>query len=279
MCYGVLDYDATAKRHGIDFHQYFASELVALEPMVADGLAEFAEPGLRVLPRAGCCCGTSRWRSTPTCRACRRLGSGFRRRSEAAVTGSCARSGSLPDERKADTLVRKTTGPSAGVRRLSDRPRKRGQSHGARSRQRARAARVVPATAVLEAGPVSPETHLPYPSSESTAFVKRQRLSIAAGAAGTLHFGQNRGQDSAGAGIYVRRATYRVCAGSRSGAVVPAFDPVLFRTSVSAFSARPEQDGIGRRGPSPADGDLPRSAGEHDVTRAGPARPRCASRP
>ena len=38
------------KRFGIDFRSYFASELVALEPMVADGLAEFAEPGLRVLP-------------------------------------------------------------------------------------------------------------------------------------------------------------------------------------------------------------------------------------
>ncbi|MBK6454071.1 MAG: oxygen-independent coproporphyrinogen III oxidase [Proteobacteria bacterium] len=50
MCYGVLDYDATARRHNIDFRQYFASELVALEPMVKDGLAEFAAPGLRVLP-------------------------------------------------------------------------------------------------------------------------------------------------------------------------------------------------------------------------------------
>jgi oxygen-independent coproporphyrinogen-3 oxidase len=50
MCYGVLDYDATGKRFGIDFRSYFASELVALEPMVADGLAEFADPGLRVLP-------------------------------------------------------------------------------------------------------------------------------------------------------------------------------------------------------------------------------------
>jgi oxygen-independent coproporphyrinogen-3 oxidase len=50
MCYGVLDFEATAARHGIDFRSYFASELVALEPMVADGLAEFAAPGLRVLP-------------------------------------------------------------------------------------------------------------------------------------------------------------------------------------------------------------------------------------
>jgi oxygen-independent coproporphyrinogen-3 oxidase len=50
MCYGVLDYEATGKRFGIDFRSYFASELVALEPMVADGLAEFADPGLRVLP-------------------------------------------------------------------------------------------------------------------------------------------------------------------------------------------------------------------------------------
>jgi oxygen-independent coproporphyrinogen III oxidase len=50
MCYGVLDFAATAKRHRIDFQQYFASELVALEPMVGDGLAEWAEPGLRVQP-------------------------------------------------------------------------------------------------------------------------------------------------------------------------------------------------------------------------------------
>jgi len=50
MCYGVLDYGKTAERFGIDFASYFASELRALEPMVADGLAEFAAPGLRVLP-------------------------------------------------------------------------------------------------------------------------------------------------------------------------------------------------------------------------------------
>jgi oxygen-independent coproporphyrinogen-3 oxidase len=50
MCYGVLDFAATAKRHRIDFQQYFAHELVALEPMVADGLAEWAAPGLRVQP-------------------------------------------------------------------------------------------------------------------------------------------------------------------------------------------------------------------------------------
>jgi oxygen-independent coproporphyrinogen-3 oxidase len=50
MCYGALDFAATAKRHRIDFQQYFADELVALEPMVADGLAEWAAPGLRVQP-------------------------------------------------------------------------------------------------------------------------------------------------------------------------------------------------------------------------------------
>ena len=50
MCYGILDFDATAARFGIDFRSYFAAELGALEPMVADGLAEFAAPGLRVLP-------------------------------------------------------------------------------------------------------------------------------------------------------------------------------------------------------------------------------------
>jgi oxygen-independent coproporphyrinogen-3 oxidase len=50
MCYGMLDFDKTSERFGIDFRGYFASELLALEPMVADGLAEFADPGLRVLP-------------------------------------------------------------------------------------------------------------------------------------------------------------------------------------------------------------------------------------
>jgi oxygen-independent coproporphyrinogen-3 oxidase len=50
MCYGVLDFAATAKRHQIDFRQYFANELATLEPMVADGLAEWADPGLRVTP-------------------------------------------------------------------------------------------------------------------------------------------------------------------------------------------------------------------------------------
>ena len=50
MCYGVLDFAATAARHEIDFASYFASELRALEPLIADGLAEFAAPGLRVLP-------------------------------------------------------------------------------------------------------------------------------------------------------------------------------------------------------------------------------------
>jgi oxygen-independent coproporphyrinogen-3 oxidase len=50
MCYGVLDFAATAQRHGIGFREYFAAELGALEPLVADGLAEFAEPGLQVTP-------------------------------------------------------------------------------------------------------------------------------------------------------------------------------------------------------------------------------------
>jgi len=50
MCYGILDFEKTGDRHGIDFRSHFASELLALEPLVADGLAEFADPGLRVLP-------------------------------------------------------------------------------------------------------------------------------------------------------------------------------------------------------------------------------------
>jgi len=50
MCYDFLDFEATAKRHDIDFKSYFASELVALEPVVVACLAEFAAPGPRVLP-------------------------------------------------------------------------------------------------------------------------------------------------------------------------------------------------------------------------------------
>ena len=50
MCYGVLDFGATASRHGIDFGRYFSLELANLEPLVADGLAAFTSPGLRVLP-------------------------------------------------------------------------------------------------------------------------------------------------------------------------------------------------------------------------------------
>ena len=68
MCYGVLDYDATAARHGIDFRTYFASEIAALGPLVADGLAEFAAPGLRVLPAGRLLLRHLGWRSTRTCR-------------------------------------------------------------------------------------------------------------------------------------------------------------------------------------------------------------------
>jgi hypothetical protein len=50
MCYGVLDFGAIASRYGIDFRQYFSLELANLEQLVADGLAAFTAPGLRVLP-------------------------------------------------------------------------------------------------------------------------------------------------------------------------------------------------------------------------------------
>ncbi len=85
MCYGVLDFDATGARHDIDFRTYFASEIAALEPMVADGLAEFAEPGLRVLPAGRLLLRHLAWRSTPTCRPRRHRGSGSPRRSDATA--------------------------------------------------------------------------------------------------------------------------------------------------------------------------------------------------
>jgi oxygen-independent coproporphyrinogen-3 oxidase len=50
MCYGSIDFAATAVRHSIDFSTYFAAELRALTMLVADGLAQFDDTGLRVLP-------------------------------------------------------------------------------------------------------------------------------------------------------------------------------------------------------------------------------------
>jgi oxygen-independent coproporphyrinogen III oxidase len=50
MCYGTLDFAGTGARFGVDFREYFGAELRALEPLVADGLAEWAGPGLKATP-------------------------------------------------------------------------------------------------------------------------------------------------------------------------------------------------------------------------------------
>jgi oxygen-independent coproporphyrinogen-3 oxidase len=41
MCHGRVDGHALAARHGIDFEQYFAVELAALQHLAADGLARY----------------------------------------------------------------------------------------------------------------------------------------------------------------------------------------------------------------------------------------------
>ncbi len=51
MCYEELPFDAIERRHGIVFCEYFARELLALEPMEADRLVRVEPDRLLVLPR------------------------------------------------------------------------------------------------------------------------------------------------------------------------------------------------------------------------------------
>jgi len=51
MCDFALDLDAVEAATGIDFHDYFAPELEALEPLAADGLVEVSEDSIVVTPR------------------------------------------------------------------------------------------------------------------------------------------------------------------------------------------------------------------------------------
>ncbi len=51
ICNFALDMADVEQEYGIDFRDYFAGELEALEPMVADGLVEVGEALIRILPR------------------------------------------------------------------------------------------------------------------------------------------------------------------------------------------------------------------------------------
>jgi oxygen-independent coproporphyrinogen-3 oxidase len=48
MCGGELGFAAIEARYGIDFTEYFADELRALEPLVADGLVSISPTGLAI---------------------------------------------------------------------------------------------------------------------------------------------------------------------------------------------------------------------------------------
>ena len=51
ICNFVLDMADVEQEYGIDFRDYFAGELKALEPMAADGLVEVGDALIRILPR------------------------------------------------------------------------------------------------------------------------------------------------------------------------------------------------------------------------------------
>ena len=50
ICNFVLDFEAVEKQWSIDFRHHFADELERLQEMVADGLLEITDQGIRVLP-------------------------------------------------------------------------------------------------------------------------------------------------------------------------------------------------------------------------------------
>jgi oxygen-independent coproporphyrinogen-3 oxidase len=66
MCYDSLSFDEFGKKHGIDFREYFASEIGKLNVLEDDGLIELDDAGISItsswmtpvsaLRRAGDCC-------------------------------------------------------------------------------------------------------------------------------------------------------------------------------------------------------------------------------
>jgi oxygen-independent coproporphyrinogen-3 oxidase len=51
MCKTTVDFDGFAERHGVDFADYFAQELDALDELERDGLVERSNSALRITPR------------------------------------------------------------------------------------------------------------------------------------------------------------------------------------------------------------------------------------
>jgi oxygen-independent coproporphyrinogen-3 oxidase len=51
MCGSAVDFGAIAAAHGVDFRNYFATELEALAPLAADGLVEIGAGSIAVTPR------------------------------------------------------------------------------------------------------------------------------------------------------------------------------------------------------------------------------------
>jgi oxygen-independent coproporphyrinogen-3 oxidase len=51
MCGSAVDFGAIAAAHGVDFRDYFATELEALAPLAADGLVEIGAGSIAVTPR------------------------------------------------------------------------------------------------------------------------------------------------------------------------------------------------------------------------------------
>jgi oxygen-independent coproporphyrinogen-3 oxidase len=51
MCVTGVDFAEIEATHAIHFEEYFAAELASLQPLVADGLVDRIQRGLRVTPR------------------------------------------------------------------------------------------------------------------------------------------------------------------------------------------------------------------------------------
>ena len=50
MCYDSLSFDEFGKKHGIDFREYFASEIGKLNVLEDDGLIELGDAGINITP-------------------------------------------------------------------------------------------------------------------------------------------------------------------------------------------------------------------------------------
>ena len=51
MCYDQLDYDTFGQQHGVDFRDYFESEIKRLAPLADDDLIDLNEAGIQITPK------------------------------------------------------------------------------------------------------------------------------------------------------------------------------------------------------------------------------------